>query len=137
MRTRIYAIDYASCMTEQALQKERDSIHVVCGDAQMLPFQDSRFDFIIAYQVVPHIDDLNRLIQECRRILSPSGELVIVHLNGSDELNAFHASLDVPVKSHCLLAGAEMSRLLKTNHFQVHMAIDRQGEYFIRAVNTK
>ena len=42
-----------------------------------LPFIDSSFDFVTAFDVLEHVDDDRRMIREIRRVCNPSGKLLI------------------------------------------------------------
>lgn len=46
-----------------------------------LPFEDARFDLVMAYNVLMDVDDLSATVHEIRRVLRPGGMLVasIVH----------------------------------------------------------
>jgi ubiquinone/menaquinone biosynthesis C-methylase UbiE len=46
--------------------------HVV-ADAQRLPFDDARFDVVIANHMLYHVPDLPRALAEIRRVLRPEG----------------------------------------------------------------
>lgn len=67
------------------------------ADVQKIPFKDSRFDRVICFSLFPHIDDKAAALREFRRVLKPGKELIVAHLMGRKELNAFHARLHGPV----------------------------------------
>lgn len=46
------------------------------GDIQALPFPDNSFDAIVAGEVIEHVDDPDKALQEIRRVLRPNGALV-------------------------------------------------------------
>ena len=52
------------------------------GSALALPFPDASFDLFVAIGCLHHTGDLFGAIQEVRRVLRPSGELVIMVYNG-------------------------------------------------------
>ena len=49
----------------------------VVADAAALPFEDSRFDLIVAYNVLMDVEDVQATLKEIRRVLRPGGQLVI------------------------------------------------------------
>jgi ubiquinone/menaquinone biosynthesis C-methylase UbiE len=51
------------------------------GNALMLPFQNGSFDFVFSSQVIEHVPDVDAFLQEIRRVLSPTGEYLIVTPN--------------------------------------------------------
>jgi len=58
--------------------KEADSAHAyTVADAAGLPFKDSMFDLIVAYNVLMDVDDVPVTLKEIRRVLRPSGQLII------------------------------------------------------------
>lgn len=50
---------------------------VVKGDACALPFQDGTFDFILATDVIEHIDDDALTVREIARVLKSDGKVLI------------------------------------------------------------
>ncbi len=48
-------------------------IEPVLSDATRTPFKDNKFDFIICHQVIEHVEDDNKLLQEIHRILKSNG----------------------------------------------------------------
>jgi SAM-dependent methyltransferase len=55
-----------------------DSAHAYAiADATALPFEDSQFDMIVAYNVLMDLDNVPATLKEMRRVLRPSGQLVI------------------------------------------------------------
>ncbi|MHB1357636.1 MAG: class I SAM-dependent methyltransferase [Anaerolineae bacterium] len=55
------------------------SAPLVRADAQRLPFQDASFDFVFAFDLVEHLypEELDRLMAEVYRVLSPGGRFVV------------------------------------------------------------
>ena len=51
--------------------------NVRIGDVCDLPFEDDRFDFILATDIIEHIDDDGKAMQELRRVLRPAGRLLL------------------------------------------------------------
>ena len=57
---------------------EADSAHgYAVADAAALPFEDSRFALIVAYNMLMDVADVPATLKEIRRVLRPSGQLVI------------------------------------------------------------
>jgi ubiquinone/menaquinone biosynthesis C-methylase UbiE len=75
-----------------------DEIAPVCADAHGLPFGEESFDKVLCFSAFPHFrDQLCALVEMCR-ILKPGGRLLILHVNSSEKMNAFHAGLEGPVR---------------------------------------
>jgi len=134
--TRVFAIDYAAEMAVQAASKRYEFFTPVCADAHNLPFRNEKFDSVIGFHVFPHFQNSIAALKECRRVLKNGGELSIIHLRSSQELNDFHATLHGPVKNHKLMEGNELGRLLQKLAFKVEAVVDEPGQYFVRALKS-
>lgn len=130
-RTNIFAIDSAENMIQHASLEYNGKIKVLCGDVQFLPFPENLFDSIIAFHVFPHINDKKQAIKECWRILKPGGQLAIIHLHGSEEINTFHASLNSVVSDHKLPSAEHLGHFLQKLNFDVSHCNDYVDEYFV------
>ena len=64
-------LDYPD--TADALYKTKPNIY---GDAQKLAFADDTFDTISFLEVIEHLPDPQSAVQECHRVLKPSGKLI-------------------------------------------------------------
>lgn len=51
------------------------------GDAQSLPFADGSFDVVSMYQVLEHVPEPRKALEECLRVLRPGGRIVVVGPN--------------------------------------------------------
>ncbi len=71
-------IDPAAAMLSRARQR---GIKVVQGVAEALPFADQKFDYVLMVIVLSFLDDARAALVEIRRILAPSGVLVIGFLD--------------------------------------------------------
>jgi SAM-dependent methyltransferase len=54
-----------------------NSSYFVNGDATNLPFKDCSIDVIISQHVLEHLEDDQKTIDECYRVLRPRGEVII------------------------------------------------------------
>ena len=63
--------------TDIVTPREEPSFTFNLVDGSDLPFNDNSFDLITANMVLHHVDDLDGLLQEIRRVLRPNGYLVI------------------------------------------------------------
>lgn len=50
----------------------------VCGLGEALPFANKTFDAILSFDVLEHVQDPERVLGECRRVLRPGGRLFAV-----------------------------------------------------------
>ncbi len=52
-------------------------IELVRGDCRALPFPAASFDLVIAFEVMEHLKDWEKLLAEARRVLAAGGELIL------------------------------------------------------------
>ena len=56
---------------------QKRGLQVLDGVAEQVPFDDSRFDFVLMVTTVCFVDDIRKALQEAHRILSHDGYLII------------------------------------------------------------
>lgn len=59
----------------QQVDKQYSQTTYVC-DLQAIPVEDDRFDFIVFNQVMEHLPEPARVLQELRRVLKPGGKMI-------------------------------------------------------------
>jgi len=69
-----YGVDPSMKMNEIARSR---GVEVVCGAAEALPVTDSVFDFVLMVTTVCFVDDIDLSFDEARRVLKPTGRLVV------------------------------------------------------------
>jgi SAM-dependent methyltransferase len=91
-------------------------LRVASGEA--LPFPDDAFDYVFAHGVVQYTADDQKLVDECRRVLKPGGEVVFQVYNRISWLNALGKVMkvglehqDAPVLK--MYSWGEFERLLR------------------------
>jgi SAM-dependent methyltransferase len=67
------ATGYTGC---DVVQSDRNKVDVIC-EATALAFPDAQFDTVFSTQVIEHVNDPFKMMQEANRVLKPDG-LVIV-----------------------------------------------------------
>lgn len=70
---RVVAMDFSPGMAAQAALRGLD---VQVGDIQHMPWPDAHFCVVVANWMLYHVPDLDRGLQEIRRVLRPGGRLV-------------------------------------------------------------
>lgn len=80
--TRVTAVDTSPRMVELASMR---GLAARVADVQELPFADESFDVVAALWVLYHVRDLERGLDEIRRVLRPGGTLVAI-TNGEGHL---------------------------------------------------
>src|SRR3954451_18120173 len=69
-------VDQSERMVE--LARARGIVDARVGDVQALPFDDERFDTVVAAWMLYHVKDIDRGLAEIARVLKPGGKLVAV-----------------------------------------------------------
>jgi SAM-dependent methyltransferase len=72
----VTATDAVSELVEAAAQAKSAHDYAVAR-ATRLPFEDARFDLVVAYNVLMDIDDVPATLREIRRVMRPTGHVVI------------------------------------------------------------
>lgn len=70
----VYGVDVDP---EKVAQASRTLPNISEAPAETLPFEDNTFDVIMLHEVIEHVDDDRRSIQEAVRCLKPGGKVVI------------------------------------------------------------
>jgi SAM-dependent methyltransferase len=73
---RVTALDPVRELVNAAREaRSADDYAIASGDN--LPFEDARFDLVMAYNVLMDVEDVSATLKEIRRVLRPAGMLVI------------------------------------------------------------
>lgn len=81
----VTGVDFVKRMIDVAREKtiDRDlgnKIHYVCGDAMILPFEDSRFDAATIAFGLRNIPDRLHAIREMARVVRPGGKVMVLEM---------------------------------------------------------
>jgi 2-polyprenyl-3-methyl-5-hydroxy-6-metoxy-1,4-benzoquinol methylase len=70
-------------LNADAVQRMREKGYKAheCSASADYPFEDGYFDLVFAGEVIEHVFDPDAMLSECRRVLAPSGTLVITTPN--------------------------------------------------------
>jgi len=66
-------------LSRAMLLKADDSLPVIHGLADALPFSDDSFDVVVGRSVLHHLPDLPAVYRECRRVLRSGGRFVVAN----------------------------------------------------------
>lgn len=72
----IHALDHCKRLVEE-LQNRFPSVNYKYGKADNLPYVDGYFDYVVAGEVIEHMDDPQKLVDECFRVLRSGGKLAL------------------------------------------------------------
>ena len=92
----VVALDIAPDALDAARHYSSPQLQFLCGDCRDLPFPNGSFDLVVAFEVIEHLENWERLLAEARRVLTPSGQLMLSTPNrlyyseSRTEPNPFH-----------------------------------------------
>lgn len=73
--------DISPQMLELARPHASDRLRLQVADARALPYPDAHFDYVLCIDLLPHIPDPRQLLAELRRVLKPTGRLLVDSTN--------------------------------------------------------
>lgn len=90
----IYGIDVAQPYLDRLWANKRN--WCVCwGDADVLPFPPSSFDYVCLCDVLEHVPDVHQALREAVRVLHPGGH-GIVRVPNDEDLSGYLESTEYP-----------------------------------------
>jgi SAM-dependent methyltransferase len=78
--------------------------HFTVGNAESLPFRSESFDCVCSMGVLHHTPETARAVEECRRVLKPGGQLIVMFYHR----NSLHYRLLFPLRR--LLTGKSLQQ---------------------------
>jgi SAM-dependent methyltransferase len=91
------------------------------------------FDVILCFHSFPHFRDQSAAVMNMARALRTSGRLIIMHLAGSREINAFHDHVGGAVAGDHLPSLGAWQTLLASVGLEVCQHEDRDGLFMLVA----
>ena len=94
----IEAVDISKEAIDNAAKRfPADNINYVCHQAQKLDYPDSTFDLVVSLETIEHLDKPEVFLKEIKRVLKPSGTLILscpndayfINVGGAPE-NPYH-----------------------------------------------
>ncbi|MDP3765571.1 MAG: methyltransferase domain-containing protein [Nanoarchaeota archaeon] len=101
---------------------EKNKNDAVCADAHSIPFKDGIFDAVYSIDVIEHVKNPGKMVDECRRVLKKNGTLVLITPNGDMEVAldiAEKLKLKLPEGPHKFLRFGELVNLAKKYDFEI------------------
>jgi len=90
-------VDLSATAVEHARARySSDRLEFLVSDCLELPFDDDEFDCVVSFETLEHLDDHQGLMKEFRRVLKPSGFLLLsspdkaVYSDQQQNRNEFH-----------------------------------------------
>jgi ubiquinone/menaquinone biosynthesis C-methylase UbiE len=74
----VVGADVSQVALSRARQRLPDAVDLVeLAPEQDLPFADNQFDLVLCAETLEHVQDVQRLLSEVRRVLRPGGRLAV------------------------------------------------------------
>jgi 2-polyprenyl-3-methyl-5-hydroxy-6-metoxy-1,4-benzoquinol methylase len=70
-------VDVSAAAVEAASDGAPTNTSFLAGDVHALPFDDGRFDLVVCFEVIEHVDRQDEVIAELARVLVPGGVLAL------------------------------------------------------------
>jgi len=109
---RVVGIDTAENMVEEARK-----VHpaVILGDILApppeFPFGERDLDFILAFAVLPHLEDPAQFLKIAANLLRPNGHLLVLHFMSRAICNDFHRKAGTAVEHDMLPTRTELDEM--------------------------
>jgi 2-polyprenyl-3-methyl-5-hydroxy-6-metoxy-1,4-benzoquinol methylase len=73
----VVGLDLSAKVIEAAGKAAPANASFIVGDVHALPFPDGRFDIVVCFEVIEHVESQDDVIAELARVLAPGGVLAI------------------------------------------------------------
>jgi SAM-dependent methyltransferase len=129
---KVVAADFSPAMLAQARERGLDADFVlmdICGEGAV----QRQFDVVLCFHSFPHFRDPAAALRQIARHLKPGGQLMVLHLVGSAQLNAFHHKVGGPVGHDRLPPASQWPELLRPAGLRFTEAVDREDLFLLKA----
>jgi SAM-dependent methyltransferase len=75
--TEVVGVDLSAKAVEAAAAGAPSNATFLTGDVHALPFEDDRFDLVVCFEVIEHVEGQDEVIAELARVLAPGGILAL------------------------------------------------------------
>ena len=86
----LFGIDFT--LGKARFAAARTGAHTACADAGRLPFRDGAFDAVLVRDLLHHVPERMRVLDEAHRVLAPGGRITVIEPNGRNPLIAAQAT---------------------------------------------
>ena len=112
-RWRITGLDISPLACTYA--RQRSSASIVEGSVEALPFSTNQFDAVVSADVLYHINDTSKALQEFGRVLKPAG-ILVVNVPAYNWMWSYHDDL---VDTKHRFRRSELASLLQQAGFEI------------------
>lgn len=76
-RVELFGVDFSEKAIEFNRERDKEKISYAVGSAYSLPYSEKSFDIVTAGELLEHLDEPEKFIQEASRVLKPEGRLLL------------------------------------------------------------
>ncbi len=129
---KVTAVDFSPEMIKQAAAKGIDA-EFRCADACRDDLGRGGYDVIFCFHCFPHFRDQAGALRNLSRALRAQGRLIVMHMRGSGQVNAFHAGIEGAVRGDRLPRGGAWEALLAQAGVGGVRLLDEPDLFFLEA----
>jgi len=130
----VVAMDFSAAMLGEARRKHKQlTVEFRCADVCRDDLGTQCFDTILCFHSFPHFRDQPAALRNLARAVRPAGRLIVMHLAGSDHINAFHDQVGGAVHGDHLPCGRSWPVLLANAGLEMCEFMDRPDLFFLSA----
>ncbi len=114
----VVGVDVAAEVLDSVRARLPSTVTLEQGDVRELPFPDGSFDLVVCFEVIEHVDEPDRALDEFRRVLGPDGMLAVSSPNRDvyPPGNPHHVHEYKPDELHAELANRFQFARLERQH---------------------
>ncbi|MCS7044071.1 MAG: class I SAM-dependent methyltransferase [Bryobacteraceae bacterium] len=129
----IVELDFAFAMLAENRRKHAGApcVRWVCGDLSAPPLREGRFDAVLCFSALPHVEEKRAALARLFALLRPGGRLAVGHLMSSTALNAMHAAIGGAVASDELPPAPELAALCESLGARPVVVEECESEYTV------
>jgi hypothetical protein len=122
----VTGVDAFAAAIIEAREQGREGLRFEIGDLRDLPFQAGRFDLVVCFEAIEHVEEQGRVLDEIKRVLRPGGVLAIsTPVAGAIAVhNPHHVAELAPDEFHDLLRSRFANVDLRWQHSALASVID-------------
>lgn len=128
---KVVAADFSPVMLEQARNRGLEANFVLMDICREEPVSQ-QFDVVLCFHSFPHFRDQQAALRQIARLLKAGGQLLVLHLVGSAQLNAFHHRVGGAVGHDHLPPATAWGALLRPVDLKLNEAVDCEDLFLVR-----
>jgi SAM-dependent methyltransferase len=129
---KVAAADFSPAMLTEARKRGVNAEFVLLDICREEPVE-RQFNVVLCFHSFPHFRDQAAALRQIARHLKPGGQLLVLHLAGSAQLNAFHHKVGGPVGHDHLPPAAHWPELLRPSGLRAVESVDREDLFLVQA----